>query len=133
MIAIPYAMLRLHAPGWLPVLVGLPLSYVQVLVVDGAWSVLAAWPPWHRFLERRRSARVERLLARRGSFWATAVAAPVIGPWLVMAFMRYANVPQRRVALPMLFGLGVNAIGIAAVCHFVPRLFAAVVAKAGTP
>ena len=41
----------------------------------------------------------------RGAFWPTFLLAPVLGPWVVMAFMRYAQVPQRRIALPVLLGI----------------------------
>ena len=86
-------------------------------------TVLARIPAWHRFLDRRRSPRVERLVAARGGFWLTVLFTPLIGPWLVMAFMRYAQVPQRRVAAPILLGLLWCAAGIAALCVLVPRLF----------
>ena len=72
--------------------------------------------------ERRRSPRVERLVAARGGFWLTLVLAPLIGPWLVMAFMRYAQVPQRRVALPILLGILGSASFVALACVFFPKL-----------
>jgi hypothetical protein len=123
MMAIPFAILKLHYAAWLAVTAGIPFGYVQVLAIDLGWTSLDRLGWWHRFLERRRSPRVERLLASRGSFWLTVILAPLIGPWLVMAFMRYAHVRQRRVALPILLGLGWNASAIAACCVFVPRLF----------
>ncbi len=114
-VAIPFAVFKLHQPAWLAWLVGLPFAYVQVLVVDFFWERLIRWTWWRGFIERRRSPRVERLVHAKGSFWLTAVFSPFIGPWLVMAFMRYAQVPQRRVALPLLIGLmwtgGIVAIG----------------------
>jgi hypothetical protein len=123
LVAIPFAILRLGYPPWLTVIAGAPLAYVQVLVVDLGWTYLARISAWHRFLERRRSPRVERLVAAGGRFWLTLVLAPLLGPWLVMAFMRYAQVPQRRVAAPILLGLLGVATGIALLCVFVPRLF----------
>ncbi len=123
LVAIPFAIFKLGYPAWVSVAAGVPLAYVQVLAIDGAWSVLVRIEAWHRFLERRRSPRVERLLASPGRFWATLVLSPLIGPWLVMAFMRYAKVPHRRVALPLFLGLACSAIVIAALCTFAPRLF----------
>jgi hypothetical protein len=123
LIAIPFAVFQLGYPAWLTVAAGVPLAYVQVIVIDLAWTQLARIPAWHRFLERRRNARVERLIAAPSRFWLTLLFAPLLGPWLVMAFMRYAQVPQRRVALPILLGLLVSAVGIALACVLVPRLF----------
>ena len=102
----------------LAVAAGTPLAYVQVLAVDLGWTWLARIPGWHRFLQRRRSVRVERLVAGGGSFWLTLLLAPLIGPWLVMAFMRYAQVPQRRVALPILIGIAMVATAIGLTCAF---------------
>jgi hypothetical protein len=116
-------MLQLAYPAWLAVVAGVPLAYVQVAVVDLAWTQLARIPAWHRFLERRRSPRIERLTASGGNFWLTLLIAPMVGPWLVMAFMRYAQVPQRRVALPILLGLILVAAGIAVACALIPSVF----------
>jgi hypothetical protein len=123
LVAIPFAIFKLGYPAWVSIAAGVPLAYVQVLVVDGAWSTLARIEAWHRFLERQRSPRVERLLASRRRFWATFLLSPMIGPWLVMAFMRYAKVPHRSVALPLLLGLLASATVIATLCTFAPRLF----------
>ncbi len=125
LVALPFALLKLGYPVWLALALGVPLSYVQVLAIDLGWSLLARLPWWHRFLERRRSKRIERLLASRGAFWLTVLLAPLIGPWLVMAFMRYAQIPQRRVALPILLGQSWNAAAIAGCCLFLPYLFKA--------
>jgi hypothetical protein len=123
MVAIPYAVLRLGYPAWVTVVAGVPLAYVQVVAVDLGWTWLDRIGAWNRFLERRRSPRVERLIAARGGFWITLICTPLLGPWLVMAFMRYAQVPQRRVALPILLGLCASASTLALLCAFVPRLF----------
>jgi hypothetical protein len=125
LVAIPFAILKLHYPTWLAVVVGTPLAYLQVPVVDAAWSFLARFPAWCRLLERRRSPQVTRLLESRGAFWVTFLATPVLGPWLVMAFMRYAQVGQRRVALPILAALACTAAALAWVCVLAPRAFAA--------
>ena len=120
LLAIPFAVLHLHYPSWLTVLTGVPLAYVQVLVVDMAWSALIRLPSWNAFLERRRSPRAERLMAAQGGFWITFAASPFLGPWLVMAFMRYAHVPQRRVALPILLALTCTAAAVCTVCATAP-------------
>ena len=122
--AIPFAVLKLHYPMWLATVVGAPLAYLQVAVVDGSWSLLARIPGWPRFLDRWRSPRVERLVASRGAFWVTFVATPFLGPWLVMAFMRYAQVEQRRIALPILASLACTAAVLASACMLAPRAFA---------
>ena len=113
LVAVPYAMLRLHYPIWLTVVAGTPLAYLQVLAVDASWTLLARIPAWQRFLERRRSPRIERLVASGGGFWITFCATPFVGPWLVMSFMRWARVPQRRVALPILMALFATAVAVA--------------------
>jgi hypothetical protein len=43
-----------------------------------------------------------------------------------MAFMRYAHVPQRHVALPILLGLTCVAVAIAVACVVVPESMRAV-------
>jgi len=125
LVAIPFAVLKLHYPGWLAIVAGAPLAYLQVAVVDAGWSLLDGVPGWRRLLERRRSPRVARLVDSRGAFWITFFATPILGPWLVMAFMRYAQVGQRRVALPILASLACTATAIAGACALVPHVFAA--------
>jgi hypothetical protein len=122
-LAIPFALYKLRYPVWLTLAFGVPLAYVQVLVVDYGWTLMARWSWWLQLLERRRSPRVEKLMAARGAFWTTVVLAPLIGPWQIMAFMRYAQVPQRRVALPILLGLLWIGAVIAAGCIHLPHLF----------
>ncbi len=121
LLAIPFALLVLRQPIWWTLALGIPLAYLQVIAVDLCWDLLIQLPAWRRLLERRRSPRLERLAASRGAFWPTVVAAPLVGPWVLMAFMRFARVPQRRVALPILLGLGWNASAIAALCVLAPR------------
>jgi hypothetical protein len=123
LVAIPFAMLKLNWPAWLVVLTGVPLAYLQVIVVDVAWGSLTRIDGWQRFIERRRSHRVERLVASGGGFWITFFATPLLGPWLVMTFMRYAQVRQARVALPILLALLCSAIVLASLCTLVPQLF----------
>jgi hypothetical protein len=113
LVAVPYGMLRLHYPIWLTLVLGTPLAYLQVLAIDALWTLLARIPRWQRFLERRRSPRIERLVASGGGFWITFCATPFVGPWLVMSFMRWAGVPQRRVALPILMALLATAAALA--------------------
>jgi len=124
LVAIPFAVLKLHYPMWLATGVGAPLAYLQVAVVDAGWTLLARIPGWQRFIERRRSARIGRLVASRGAFWITFFATPLVAPWLVMAFMRYAQVGQRRVALPILASLACTAAILAWACVLAPRAFA---------
>jgi hypothetical protein len=130
LVAIPFAIFTLLWPAWLVVLTGVPLAYLQVVVVDVGWESLARIGGWQRFLERRRSPRVERLVASGGGFWITFFATPLIGPWLVMAFMRYAQVRQRRVALPIVLALSCSAVVIASLCVMVPQLFARYASRA---
>lgn len=125
LVAIPFAVLKLHYPAWVATAIGAPLAYLQVVIVDTSWSLLARIPGWQRFLERQRSPRVARLVASRGAFWITFVATPLLGPWLVMAFMRYAQVDQRRVALPIFASLACTAAALACACAIVPRAFSA--------
>ena len=117
LVAIPFAVFKLHHPSWLAWVAGVPFAYVQVIVVDLFWSQLSRLRWWKGFLDKRRSPRVERLVSSGGSFWMTALISPLVGPWLVMAFMRYAQIPHRRVALPLLLGLvwssGLVALGCA--------------------
>ncbi len=123
LIAVPLALLHLNYPIWLVLLTAPALAYIQVLVVDLGWSALERWPRWRSMLERRRSRRVERLVESKGAFWATFVAAGLISPWVVMAFMRYARLPQRRVALPIYLSMLTVTIIVAAICVFVPGWF----------
>ena len=122
LIAIPFAMFELKYPAWVTFLIALPCCYVQVVVVDLGWTQLNRWQWFKALLERMRSPRIERLVATGGAFVPTMVAAPFIGPWVVMAFMRYAHVAQRRVALPILIGMSCQAIILISVCIFAPQL-----------
>jgi hypothetical protein len=126
LLAIPMAMLTLQYPLWLAVATGVPLAYVQVTVVDAAWTQLMRLGWWHRLLERRRSPRIERLMESGGAFWPIVVLTPLVGPWAIMAFMRYAHVPQRQVALPIFLGLTWIAVVIAVACIVVPESMRAV-------
>jgi len=120
--AIPYAKAMLGMSPFVAALIGVPLSYVQVLAVDWLWQWLSRIDWWRRFIERRRTPRLERMTSSPYMFWLVLVFAPFFGPWLVMAVMRYANVPHKRVALPMALGLAWNAMGIALVTLYAPRL-----------
>lgn len=122
LIAIPIAVFKLQYPAWILLLSGPPLAYVQVFAVDWGWSWLEKRAWWRSFLEKRRSARVEKLLASQGAFVPTMIAAPLVGPWLVMAFMRYAQVPHRKVALPIFTGMILISTAITAICFLAPEL-----------
>lgn len=121
-VAIPFAIFAQHYPPWLAMVAGVPFAYVQVLVVDAAWTLLTRLSWWRDFLERKRNRTVERVLASRGGFWATFVACPIVGPWVVMAFLRYARVPQRRVALPIVLSLACVSATVTLLCVFAPHL-----------
>jgi hypothetical protein len=90
--------------------------------VDLLWLTLSHWPWWQRLIERRRTPRLERMAASPHAFWIILLFAPFAGPWLVMAVMRYAHVPHRRIALPMALSLGWNAMGIAFLSAYLPAL-----------
>lgn len=122
LLAIPYAKAVVGMSPWWAAAVGLPLAYVQVVFVDVLWEVLQRIDWWRQLVERKRTPRLERMASSRYMFWLIVVFAPIVGPWLVMAVMRYANVPHRRIALPMALSLGWNATGIAFVCVYAPRL-----------
>lgn len=121
-VAIPYATFGLDYPAWAAALAALPFAFLQVPIIAVAYDLLQARPGWRAFLERRRSARVDRLIRSGGAFWPTLLISPLIGPWLAMSLYRYAGVPARKVALPMFLGLGWFAAVVAAVCTLAPEL-----------
>lgn len=122
MIFIPVAIFKLGYPFWVPALIGIPLMYVQVIVVDVGWDQLNRLGWWRRMLEAKRSPQIEKLVNSNGAFLPTMVLAPLLGPWVVMAFMRYAKIPQRRVALPIVMGMTAMATLITLVCRFAPEV-----------
>lgn len=122
--AIPLGLLVLGLPLWLVLALGVVLAYLQVMAVDVLWDALERLGWWRRALQRTRSPRLERLLASPGAFWPTVVLVPLVGSWAVMGLMRYAGVPQRRVALPILLSLVLLAAGLCAGCLWVPHWFA---------
>jgi hypothetical protein len=124
LVAIPFAILQLHYPIWRAVLTGVPLAYLQVIAVDAAWGLLNRLSWWRRLLQTRRGGWVRSLMDSRGGFWVTFVASPIVGPWLVMALMRYTQVPQRRVALPIVLSMAAFATGLSVACAVTPQLFA---------
>lgn len=119
--AIPIGILALGHPWWAWLLAAPLLAYVQVPVVDLCWDLLLRWPWWNRLLERKRSPRIERLMESGGAFWPVFVASPLVGPWVVMAFLRYAHVPQRRAAAPILLSMLAVTVVVVAACVFVPE------------
>jgi len=122
LIAIPYAKAVLDVSPWCAALFGWPLAYVQVLFVDVLWKTLSRIGWWQRLIERRRTPRLERIASSRYMFWMLVLFAAFLGPWLVMAVMRYAKVPHRRIAVPIALSLGWNAMGIAFLSVYAPRL-----------
>lgn len=119
--AVPLGILALGYPPWAVVLACVPLGYLQVLAVDLGWDALDRLEPWRRLLSRPRSPLVHRLLSHCGGFWSTAALVPLVGPWAVMGLMRTAGVPQRRVALPILFALSVIASVLGILCAVAPE------------
>jgi hypothetical protein len=114
-VAIPFAIFKLHYPAWLAAVSGVPFAYLQVLAVDASWSRLERTSWWLPFLERRRGRWAERLMASNGGFWVSFFST-YLGPWATMAFARYAKVPQRKVAPPILCALLTCAAVVAAGC-----------------
>jgi hypothetical protein len=124
LVAIPYAKGVLHLSPWIAAAVGWPLAYVQVVFVDVLFDTLRRIPWWERLIQRKRTPRLERMASSPSMFWMILAFGTFLGPWLVMAVMRYANVPHRRIALPMALGLAWNAAGIALVSVYAPHLLA---------
>ena len=123
-VAIPFALLKLDFSPWVTVAVGVPVAYLQVLVVDTFWTTLERLGWWRRLIDRSRGKWANRLVESRGAFWITFIATPILGPWLVMALMRWAGVTQRKIAPAMVSSMLVASSTIAALCVFVPAVFA---------
>ncbi len=121
LISIPLAIFELKYSPWLTWAAAFPLAYVQVPVVDLCWDTLCRWHFFRTQLEKKRSVLVEKLLSSEGAFWPTLLISPLIGPWLVMALMRYARVPQRKIALPIILGLAAWCAVLTAACVFAAR------------
>ncbi len=119
--AIPYAKVVLHMSPWLAALIGVPLAYVQVAFVDLLWTTLKRIGWWERLIERRRTPRLTRMASSPYMFWMILAFGCVLGPWLVMAVMRYAKIPHRRIAVPMALSITWNAVGIALLSIYVPH------------
>ncbi|WP_342375085.1 hypothetical protein NVS55_27750 [Myxococcus stipitatus] len=119
--AVPLGILGLGYPPWAVVITCVPLGYLQVLAVDLGWDALERWEMWRRLRSRPRGAMVHRLLSHCGGFWSTVALVPLVGPWAVMGLMRTAGVPQRRVAVPILFALTVIASLLGIVCAVAPE------------
>lgn len=122
--SIPLAILKLDYAPWLVPLVATPLAFVQVFVVNFLWDRLQKLTFVKNVLEKKRSARVDRMLTSGGSFLPVFLATPLIGPWGVMIFMKYGRVPLRRVALPIAASLSSLALVLTLLCVFIPTLFA---------
>lgn len=121
--SVPWAILKLHYPLWVVIVSGPPLAYVQVIVADLLYSALRRLSYVNRLLEKKRSPWVEKLLASNGSFLTVFIATPLVGPWLVILVMRYANIGQRQVAIPILLALTFVALSIGVLCTTLPSFF----------
>jgi hypothetical protein len=118
--AIPFAIFKLGWSPWFAGVLTIPLIYVQVVVVDLLWDRLLRWPRAAEFFERRRSSRLERVLERKDSGLWLAVFGVWLGCWLVMAMARFAGYRQRKVALPLLFGISYLVAITVVVCLYAP-------------
>jgi hypothetical protein len=121
-VAMPIAIYKLDWPAWFACLLGIPLGFVQVIVVDRMWERSLRWPFWVRLLEKRRSERLTNWLARDDAKLWLALFGVWFGPWLVTAFARFSGHQVGRVALPLLFGITYVAIATAAVCKIAPEM-----------
>lgn len=124
LVAIPFAVLKLDYAPWFTVVAGVPLAYLQVLVIDLSWVRLEKLGWWQKMLGKIRGKWADRLVESRGAFWITFIATPVIGPWAVMALMRLIGVPQKKIALALVASMVTAATVIASLCVFVPAVFA---------
>jgi hypothetical protein len=121
-VAMPLAVFKLEWPAWFACVLGIPLGYVQVVAVDLLWGRLQAWPWWIQAIEKRRSPKLNALLARDDAKLWLAVFGVWAGPWLVAAITRYSGHTVKRVALPLLFGITYVTIGTALACVYAPQL-----------
>jgi hypothetical protein len=121
LVSIPFAVFHLKYSAMTALVAGVPFAYMQVPTVDVFWNQLNKWERFKRFVEGKRSPRIEKMMESKGAFWPILIFSPIVGPWLVMAFMRYANVPQRRVAAPLFLGLTWVGVLIASACVFLPQ------------
>ena len=124
-LAVPLAIFELQWSPALAVAIAVPLSYVQVLAVDLGWDSLQRWEGLMRFVEKKRSDRLESALrARWAPVWITLMS-PWIGPWLVMAVMRFGKMPRGRAFLPLFLGLAWVGTLTGVVCVYAPDLIPA--------
>lgn len=123
LISVPWGIFEMRYSAWFIIVTAPLLGYVQVMAADLLWEQLRRLQYVRRLLEENRSPRVERLIASSGAFLPTFIATPILGGWVVMLVMRYAQVPQRRVALPILLSLGTVTAAVVVLCESVPHLF----------
>jgi hypothetical protein len=123
LVAIPWGVFEREYPWLVLVTSGPPLAYLQVVIVDTAFHQLERLAFWRDLLTKRRNARIDRLLQSGGSFWPVFMLTPLVGPWFIMGVMRYAGIPQRRIALPIFASLMVLTALLVAACVSVPGWF----------
>ena len=121
--SIPLAILKLDYPPLIVPLVATPLAFIQVLLVDVAWTQLQRLKPVRNVLEKKRSPRLDRILQSGGSFWPVFLGTPFLGPGLVMIFMRYANISLKKVGVPIFLSIFAVALVLTALCVFIPAWF----------
>lgn len=123
LVSVPWAVLKMHYPLWLVVVSAPPLAYLQVVGADLLWNYLKRITYVKNLLEKKHSPRVQKLFASGGRFIPVFIATPLVGPWLVMLVMRYANVTQRHVMLPIMLALVVVSFVLGLTCLIVPTAF----------
>ncbi len=122
LVAIPWGVFDRDYPWPLLLASGPLLAYVQVVIVDVAFDGLNRLKFWRALLTKR-SVRTDRLLQSGGAFWPVFLLTPFLGPWSIMALMRYAGVPQRRIATPILSSLAALTAVLIVACRMVPTWF----------
>ncbi|MFT3926236.1 MAG: hypothetical protein QM778_27065 [Myxococcales bacterium] len=120
-LAIPLAIFKLGWSPWFVWFITIPLIYAQVIVVDLLWDRLLAWPRAARFLEQRKSEKLERILGSKHSGLWLSVFGVWAGCWLVMAAARFAGYRQSKVAFPLLFGISYLVAIAVLICLYAPE------------
>jgi hypothetical protein len=120
-LAIPLAIFKLGWNPWFVWAVTIPLIYAQVIVVDVLWDRLLAWPRAARFLESKKSPKLEAILGGKNSGLWLSLFGVWAGCWLVMAAARFAGYRQSKVALPLLFGISYLVAIAVVICLYAPE------------
>ena len=119
-LAIPLALFKLHYPTAVALFLSVALSFVQVLVVDFFWERLASWDAFVKFVDGKRSERLEGYLKSRWAGPWIALISPWVGPWLIMALARFAQMRLRQVGPALFAGLLYVGAITTGLCLFAP-------------